>query len=61
MRTSPDFYKTKEGKIIGVWQDTKPPENSVLIYGYDYENQKWILTGKKEVENSLKQGIPILV
>ena len=61
MRSSPDFYKTKEGGIIGVWGNVEPPKNSVLIYGYDYQNQKWILRGKREVENLLlKKGIPIL-
>ena len=61
MLKSPDFYKTKEGKIIGVWLNVEPPEKSVLIYGYDYKNLKWVLRGKKEVENLLlKKGIPIL-
>jgi hypothetical protein len=62
MRTSPDFYKTREGEIIGVWQNVKPPEKSVLIYGYDYNRQKWVLDGKKKVEKLLfEKGIPIVV
>jgi len=63
MRTSPDYYKTREGKIIAIFQNTEPPEDSVLIFGYDYQNQKWVLSGKSEVENLIfnqHKTIPVL-
>ena len=61
MRTSPDFYKTKEKKIIAVFQNIEPPKNSVLIYGYDYQNQKWVLDKKRIIPKYLKQNKTIKV
>lgn len=49
MRTTPDFYKTKEGLVVAIWQNKKPPAKSKLIFGYDYKNQKWVFTGRAEV------------
>ena len=57
MRTSPDYYRLFDGQVIAVWQDTKPPQDSQLIYGYDYYRQKWVLTGKKLVEKLIKNKV----
>ena len=56
MRTTPDFYRDFSGKIWAVWQDTKPPRDSVLIYGYDYYLQKWITTGKDLLDELIIKG-----
>jgi hypothetical protein len=48
MRTSNDEYKTKEGDIISISQDTIPPEGAIVWNGYDYKNQMWVFEGKKD-------------
>ena len=59
MRTSPDFYQEFNGQVWAVWQDTKPPQDSVLIFGYDYHRQKWITEGNEKIEKLLKNGVKI--
>ena len=54
MRTSKDEYKTKEGNIIAVSQDVKPPEGSKIWNGYDYKNQYWVYQGEKD-KRTLKE------
>jgi len=55
MRTSPDYYQLIDtGEVVAVWQDTQPPRDSVLIYGYDYRAQKWITSGRELVKKLIK-------
>jgi len=61
MRTSPDFYQDFSGKIWAVWQDTKPPRDSILIYGYDYHRQKWITEGDEKIKKLEKNGVKIQI
>lgn len=56
MRISPDFYQDFDDKIWAVWQNTKPPACSILIYGYDYKEQKWVVFGKEIVEEFLRKN-----
>jgi len=53
MRTSPDFYKQPGGLILAFSQNEVP--YGKLILGYDYENQKWVTKGRKEVEEYFKK------
>ena len=54
MRTSPDFYKQANGSIVAFAQDVEPVGK--LIFGYDYNDQKWITEGREEVEQYLKKN-----
>jgi len=48
MRTSKDEYRTLDGHIVVVSQDEKPPINSKIWNGYDYDKQEWIYKGEKD-------------
>lgn len=54
MRTSPDFYRQKDGSIIAFSQSVKP--EGELILGYDYDKQTWVTEGKEEVKKYLKEN-----
>ena len=45
-RTSPDFWKLKDGSIIPLWQDKRPPKGAILWSGFDYIRQVWLRKGK---------------
>jgi len=48
MRTSNDEYRLPDNTIISINQNTQPPKNAVIWNGYDYQNQYWVLQGKRD-------------
>ena len=46
MRTSQNQYKDNQGKLVFLEDETNP-DNLKLWNGYDYDNQYWVLKGKR--------------
>lgn len=49
MRTSSDIYKLKNGKFVAIDQNKKPPKDSKLWSGYNYNLQEWWFKGRKDI------------
>ena len=46
MRTSRDQWKLPNGELVVTQPGDKPDDDAVLVNGYDYEEQHWVIDGK---------------
>lgn len=47
-RVSGDQWKLANGELVVTAPGDKPSDDAVLVNGYDYENQHWVINGEKK-------------